>query len=1346
MADAATVVEDASATAVDVLANDTDPDGGPISVTSVTQPTNGTVVITGGGTGVTYAPNADYCNNPPGTTLDTFTYTLTPGGSSTTVTVTVTCVDDDPVAVADAATVVEDSGANAIDVLSNDTDADGGAISVTAVTQPANGTVAITGGGTGVSYTPNANYCNNPPGTTLDTFTYTLTPGGSSTTVTVTATCVDDPPVAVADAATVLEDSGATTINVQANDTDPDGGTNTVQSVTQPASGTVVITNAGADLTYAPNANYCNDGSPLDTFTYTLNGGSSTTVSVTVTCVNDPPVAGADAFDFVGNTELRVDLAAASTPHALETTGSGTGLLDNDSDPVEGDPISIVGLTVGACVDNSAPFDCTDAAVGRVQLGTDGTFSFVPAPGDTGATETFQYTLSDGTDTTIGTVTLTRYERVWYVKNDAAAGGNGTSISPFNAITAANLNDNDADADLTDDLDGANDYIFVHFGNGTTSGQSSGLFLEGGQHLIGEHAGLSLNVNLNGNGAPTTLLAAAPGSRPFFDDTLADGFDGVVARNVVPAEIVGMNLAGDANAIDWTTTAAFAGTGTFSIHDNVIRGAGGIGVDLNLAGTGATVLAFHDNNLTSTGTALNVQETGTGTVTITAFDDNVVSGNTVGSGMVISNAIFDATPGGGFDLVSGGTTAIGALGNGVGGAALTMSGVSGDLLFTDLDVFADGGAGLAIGGTGAANLAGGTGLRFRVGAGVGTAVANGGPAVALTNLTGDLQLATVTSTGSTTTGISLDGVTDGGGTDAIFTAGGGSAVTLPAGASGPAFRVNGGNARVTYAGTITNNSTAARAVSITSWSGDDASDNLLLSGAIDENGAGILVNGNGGSRAITFSGGLDIDTTTGEGFAATSNTNTLGVNVTGSSNDIDSVSATALRVTSTPIGSGNLNFRRISSGNNTAAADPTNGIVVSTTGALGGLKVTGTGAAGTGGTIQRTTGPGISLTSTQHVDLSHMIVTNGGDDGIRGNTVNNLNLTSVSVTSNGNAVGETGIELLELTGSGSMSSVTVSGSADNNVVIANTTGTLSSFNVTNGTFTTTNVTTGDDGFRVENNGSGVMNVSITGSTFTDNKGDHFQVATQAGATGSIGFTFSNNTLNTTAANDPNVIGGGITISPSGSADVTFTIDGNNIQQAFDEAINLNLGTASTAAASMIGTISNNVVGTAGTADSGSESGSGIVVTSNGAGLTTVAITNNRVYQYANPYGILVNMKEGSSNLNATVAGNIVSAPGSFAINGIRVDAGATAGDSGTLCASVMGNSVAGSGPGVDPDIRLRQRFNTTIRLPGYGGANSDTTAVNAFVLGNNTATDVSSAHNVGGGGGGFVGGAACATP
>ena len=95
---------------------------------------------------------------------------------------TVTCADDAPVAVDDSATVAEDAAATAIDVLANDTDVDGGPkTDRLGDTDPANGTVVITGGGTGLTYQPDPDYCNNPPGTTPDTFTYTLAPGGRPT-------------------------------------------------------------------------------------------------------------------------------------------------------------------------------------------------------------------------------------------------------------------------------------------------------------------------------------------------------------------------------------------------------------------------------------------------------------------------------------------------------------------------------------------------------------------------------------------------------------------------------------------------------------------------------------------------------------------------------------------------------------------------------------------------------------------------------------------------------------------------------------------------------------------------------------------------------------------------------------------------------------------------------------------------------------------------------------------------------------------------------------------------------------------------------------------------------------
>lgn len=100
--------------------------------------------------------------------------------------------DDPPSAAEDAVTVSEDSGPGAIDVLANDPDSDGGPKSIDSVTQPGHGTVQITGGGTGLSYEPDAEYCNEPGGEPEE-FEYTLAPGGSAASVAVTVSCVHDP-------------------------------------------------------------------------------------------------------------------------------------------------------------------------------------------------------------------------------------------------------------------------------------------------------------------------------------------------------------------------------------------------------------------------------------------------------------------------------------------------------------------------------------------------------------------------------------------------------------------------------------------------------------------------------------------------------------------------------------------------------------------------------------------------------------------------------------------------------------------------------------------------------------------------------------------------------------------------------------------------------------------------------------------------------------------------------------------------------------------------------------------------------------------------------------------------
>ena len=149
--DEAVTVEDAP-TDIDVLANDSDPQGDSLAVTAVSAAAHGATSINPNGT-VRYAPVADY-HGP-----DTFTYTVGDGqghASTATVSVSVTPVNDPPAAGPDSLVTARDVPAT-IDVLANDTDADGDPLAVTAVTAPTHGSVAFTAGGS-VTYTPAADY------------------------------------------------------------------------------------------------------------------------------------------------------------------------------------------------------------------------------------------------------------------------------------------------------------------------------------------------------------------------------------------------------------------------------------------------------------------------------------------------------------------------------------------------------------------------------------------------------------------------------------------------------------------------------------------------------------------------------------------------------------------------------------------------------------------------------------------------------------------------------------------------------------------------------------------------------------------------------------------------------------------------------------------------------------------------------------------------------------------------------------------------------------------------------------------------------------------------------------
>lgn len=181
-----------------------------------------------------------------------------------------------PSAVDDAATVPA-SVATEIDVLANDSDPDGHNLTITAVTQPASGTTSITSNNSRVTF-------NAPSAAGSYSFTYTISDGnGGSDTATVTATVANtnNPPTANYDTASVNTNSSVT-IFALANDTDPDGDTLSITSVTQPLSGSASIVNNGTAVQFTA-------GSFADVYviTYSIsdgNGGAdSASIAVTVT-------------------------------------------------------------------------------------------------------------------------------------------------------------------------------------------------------------------------------------------------------------------------------------------------------------------------------------------------------------------------------------------------------------------------------------------------------------------------------------------------------------------------------------------------------------------------------------------------------------------------------------------------------------------------------------------------------------------------------------------------------------------------------------------------------------------------------------------------------------------------------------------------------------------------------------------------------------------------------------------------------------------------------------------------------------------------------------------------------
>ncbi len=202
---------------IDVLANDTDPDGDRLEVAAVSAASHGTARVAEGGSGVMYTPAPDYHGT------DGFQYTVEDTGGETAtamVEVTVVAVNEAPVAADDTARTDEDR-AVMIDVLANDTDPDGDGLEVTAVSAASHGTARVAEGGSGVMYTPAPDYHGT------DGFQYTVADAGGETAtgmVEVTVMAVNDAPVAVGTIPDqVLRLGTEATLDLTPYFTDPDG-------------------------------------------------------------------------------------------------------------------------------------------------------------------------------------------------------------------------------------------------------------------------------------------------------------------------------------------------------------------------------------------------------------------------------------------------------------------------------------------------------------------------------------------------------------------------------------------------------------------------------------------------------------------------------------------------------------------------------------------------------------------------------------------------------------------------------------------------------------------------------------------------------------------------------------------------------------------------------------------------------------------------------------------------------------------------------------------------------------------------------------------------------------------
>jgi hypothetical protein len=430
--------------------------------------TNGAVTVGS----ITISSNGDYTFTPApdfNGAVPVITYTADDGsgaGNATvtnTLSITVTPLNDPPVAVDDTFTTAEDTVAT-LNLLTGpgvDTDADLDTLTVksingttlttgTAQSIPVpNGTVNVSATGV-ITFTPALNY-NGPV-----TFDYVVQDGKGGEdvgTVNITVTPVNDTPIALPDTTTTSEETPVSG-NVLANDSDVDTGTTlTVSAATVDLDGNgtqdilpigvittinvggspigTILLNSDGTYTFTPQANF-NGAVPV--ITYTANDGSgagnataNSTLSITVTPVNDPPIA------------------TPVTPSGAEDTPIAVSLGGTDVEDITPNIVTVTSLppaTQGVLylADGTTPVTANTPLTAAQAAG----LIFKPALNFNGTvTIPFTVTDSNGTSSTPANAVITVNP-----VNDAPFANPDTNTTPEDTAVSGNVLTNDSDVDI----------------------------------------------------------------------------------------------------------------------------------------------------------------------------------------------------------------------------------------------------------------------------------------------------------------------------------------------------------------------------------------------------------------------------------------------------------------------------------------------------------------------------------------------------------------------------------------------------------------------------------------------------------------------------------------------------------------------------------------------------------------------------------------------------------------------------------------------------------------------------------------------------------------------------------